>query len=56
MGLIYDQAELSIIARREYTVDADAPLTGLSPASRSMTQHTEAVEGLRLYRQLNTSI
>ena len=61
MGLIYSQALFSIIAAGGD--NADAPLPGLRPGSRSVVQHTEVVNGLRLIvpfpmlsQQLNTSI
>lgn len=61
MGLIYAQAVLSIIAAGG--TNADASLPGLRPGSRSVTQNTEVIQGLRLLvpmpmlsQQLHTSM
>ncbi len=61
MSLIYAHAVLSIIAAGGS--NADAPLPGLRPCSRSIVQHIEVVEGLRLMvplpmlsQQLNSSV
>lgn len=61
MGLIYAQAVLTILAAGG--TNADAPLPGLRPGSRSITQYTEVIRGLRLLipmpmlsQQLNISM